>query len=187
MKNILAVLLVCIFSIEAFAAGGSSAGLTTEVWAFIKLQIVNFVVFAGLIIFLSRSKIAPAFKQFKEDYLAKSQEAQRKLDEAKAERDNLSSKITKLQDDFSEAVAKAESQAEGKYKAKLAEVKNNISAMNKDLEGQIEGLKRSQASSLKNLLMESSIDELKKDLGSDVDEQLLIQLQNSFVESVARA
>ncbi len=181
MKTVTLLLLV-LWTTQSFGAGGGG-----EIpWAFLKLQIANFVVFAILIVFLSRSKIAPIFKSIREDYLTKSQEAKLKLEASEQKRDELVQKILKLEEERSAALVKAQTQADAKYKAKMLEVKESVAAMNKDLEGQIEGLKRSQASKLRNLLMEKSISELKEDLGSDVDEALLIKLQNSFVESVAR-
>jgi F0F1-type ATP synthase membrane subunit b/b' len=178
--------IMLILTETVFAAGGSGGGFTPDVWSFVKLQIMNFIAFAALIIFLSYSKIAPVFKQQRQEYLEKSQAAQAKLEAAKKERDELKEKISKLELGANEALKKAESQAEAAYKAKILEVKNSISSLNKDLEGQIEGLKRHQAKALKDLLMERSISELKKDLGSEVDEKLLVQLQNSFVENVVR-
>ena len=62
--------------------------------------------------------------------------------------------------------------------------KDSVSAMNKDLESQIEGFKRSQSGELKNLLMNKSIAELKTDLKGDVEEALLVQLLDQFVTSV---
>lgn len=166
-------------STSAFASDG---GVPV---AFIKLQFFNFLFFAALIFFLSKSKIAPVFKEIRADYLAKSQAAQKKLEDAKTEKENLEISIGKLEGEFKATVAKAEESADLKYKAKIADVKISIQSLSKDLDGQIEGLKRSQATALKNLLMEKSIEELKTDLGSDVDEDLLIRLQNSFVESVS--
>ncbi|MGH1467844.1 MAG: hypothetical protein ACRBBP_03060 [Bdellovibrionales bacterium] len=178
MRNLILLLVVTLVTTQAFAAGDGIP------MAFIKLQLMNFAFFVAMIVFLSRSKLSPLFKQFKTDYIAKSQEAQKKLDDAKTERDELVKTIEKLETEFAETLAKANEQAEVRYKAKLASVKESIQTMGKDLEGQIEGLKRSQAAELKSLLMETSIEELKKDFSSEVDEQLLIQLQNSFVEGV---
>lgn len=180
MKRIFTLLILTLISTQALAVDGSIP------WAFLKLQIANFAVFAILIVYLSRSKIAPVFKVIKDEYLKKSQEAQFKLETAEKKRDDLINKILKLEEERSASLVKAKEQAEEKYRVKMLQVKDSVSALNKDLEGQIAGLKRSQATKLKNLLMDTSITELKKDLGSDVDEELLIQLQNSFVESVVR-
>ncbi len=182
MKNFVVLLVAIAIPLSAFA--GEHGGVPM---AFIKLQLWNFLFFAALLIYLSRSKIAPIFKQVKDDYIAKSQEAQRKLEEAKSEKERLEVSIAKLEAEFKSTVAKAEKQAEVRYQAKLADVKVSIESLNKDLDGQIEGLKRSQATALRNLLMEKSIEELKADLGSDVDKDLLVRLQNSFVENVERA
>lgn len=176
LKTLLAITL---FSSVAFAAGDGELPL-----AFIKLQIYNFIAFAIIIFFISRSKIAPIYKQIKEDYINESEAAARKLADAKAKRDELAHKLENLELGFQAAIEKADLDARSIYKSKILDTKDSVSAMNKDLESQIESLKRSQSNELKGILMNRSIEELKADLNGDVDEALLMQLQDKFVNTV---
>ena len=131
MKNIFTFFFLTLLSTQALAAEGSIP------WAFLKLQVANFVVFAILIVILSRSKIAPVFKAIKDEYIKKSQEAKLKLESAEKKRDDLVHKILKLEEERSASLVKAKEQAEAKYKAKMLQIKDSVSALNKDLEGQI--------------------------------------------------
>jgi F0F1-type ATP synthase membrane subunit b/b' len=176
LKILLAVILI---TPSAFAA--SDAGVPIE---FIKLQIYNFIAFALVVFFISRSKIAPVYKKIKEDYIKDSEAAARKLADAKARRDELAHKLENLELGYQAAIEKADLDARALYKSKMLDTKDSVSAMNKDLESQIEGLKRSQSGELKNLLMNKSIDELKTDLKGEVDEALLMKLQDKFVHNV---
>lgn len=172
------ILFSLLLSSNAYAAGGSIP------MAFIKLQIMNFVVFALVIFFISRSKIAPVFKQIKEDYIAKAEAAKIKLEQAKAQRDELAHKLENLELGFEASLEKADQDARALYKTKILETKDSVASLNRDLESQIEGLKRSQSNELRNILMEQSIEGLKSDLDGDVDEKLLIQLQDQFVKTM---
>ncbi len=178
MKTIMVLFIGIVLTSQVFASGDVIP------IGFIKLQIMNFVVFVGFLFFLSKSRIAPLFKQIQIDYLNKSKEAQKKLDDVKNRRDSFLKKIQKLDKDFEKNILNAKKQAHIKYEAKILDVKKNIEKMNKDLQNQIEGLKRAQVNELKDLLMDKSIKGLKSDLNSKVDEELLQKLQNSFVQGV---
>jgi F0F1-type ATP synthase membrane subunit b/b' len=165
-------------SSNAYAAGGGIP------MAFIKLQIMNFIVFGLVIFFISRSKIAPVFKQIKDDYVAKAEAAKIKLEQAKIEKDELAHKLESLELGFEANLEKADQDARNLYKTKILEAKDSVSSLHRDLETQIEGLKRSHSNKIKSSLMEQSIEALKSDLGADVDEKLLIQLQEQFVKTM---
>jgi len=170
---------ITLFSSVAFAAGDGGIPV-----GFIKLQVYNFVAFALIIFFISRSKLAPVYKKIKEDYIQNSEAAAKKLANAKARRDELAHKLENLELGYQSTIEKADQDARAVYKSKILDTKDSVSAMNKDLESQIEGLKRSQSNQLKALLMNQSIDELKTDLNGEVDEALLMQLQDKFVNTV---
>jgi len=173
-----------LLAITLFTATASAAGDAGIPIAFIKLQIYNFVAFALVVFFISRSKIAPVYKKIKEDYIKESEAAARKLADAKARRDELAHKLENLELGYQAAIEKADLDARAIYKSKVLDTKESVAAMNKDLESQIISLKRSQSNELKSLLMNKSIDELKTDLNGDVDEALLMQLQDKFVNTV---
>lgn len=173
------LLAITFFSTIAMAAGDGGIPV-----AFIKLQVYNFVAFALIIFFLSRSKLAPVYKKIKEDYINDSEAAARKLADAKARRDELAHKLENLELGYQSTIEKADLDARAIYKTKILDTKDSVAAMNKDLESQIEGLKRSHSNQLKSMLMNKSIDELKTDLNGEVDEALLMQLQDQFVNIV---
>lgn len=180
----LRILLVIIFFTSS-ALAATEGGVPV---AFIKLQAYNFIAFAIIVFFVSRSKLAPVYKKIKEDYINDSEAAARKLADAKAKRDELLHKLENLELGYQSTIEKADLDARSIYKSKILDTKDSVAAMNKDLESQIEGLKRSQSNKLKTLLMNRSIEELKADLNGDVDEALLMQLQDKFVNTVnARA
>ncbi len=178
MRVVVVLFITMLLVSQVFASGG---GIPMD---FIKLQLINFVVFVGFLVFLSRSKIAPRFKQIRIDYLNKSKEAEEKLEHAKNKRDHLLEKIQKLEVSLEENLLKAKKQAGIKYEAKILDVKKNIQKMSEDLEDQIKGLKRAQVNELKDLLMDKSIQGLKSDLSRKVDEKLLQELQNSFIKGM---
>jgi len=173
--------LIVITLLSSVASAAGDGGIPIE---FIKLQVYNFIAFAVIIFFISRSKLAPVYKQIKEDYIKNSEAAARKLADAKARRDELAHKLENLELGYKSTLEKADQDARALYKTKILDTKDSVSAMNKDLESQIEGLKRSQSNQLKSLLMNKSIEELKTDLNGEVDEALLIQLQDKFVNTV---
>lgn len=172
------IALALLISVPAHAAGGAIP------MAFIKLQIMNFVAFGLVIFFISRSKVAPVFKQIKDDYIATAEAAKIKLEQAKARRDELAHKLENLELGFEASLEKADQDARALYKAKILETKDSVVSLNRDLESQIEGLKRAQSNELRNALMEQSIEGLKSDLDGDVDEKLLVQLQDQFVKTM---
>lgn len=151
---------------------------------FIKLQIINFAVFIVLIGLLSYFKIGPIFKKNRESFVAESEAAKRKLEEAKKERDSFKNKILALEKNYDNEIEKAKTQAAAKHKENILSLKDSISHMGRDLEVQIESLKRSRAMELRNLMMEESVEKLKEDLDHQIDEKVLAQIQEKFVNSV---
>ena len=65
------------------ATAGGGEGVPID---FIKLQVINFVVFVALIVLLVKFKVNPILAVQKEEYVLKANEAIKKLEESRAER-----------------------------------------------------------------------------------------------------
>lgn len=176
--------ILLVFSVTSFAASGHGGGLTEEVKDFIFLQIMNFIVFAGVLIYLSKSKVAPTFKQKREDFIAQSQAAEKKLAKSLEELNSYKQKIVELESSYDSEVLKAQQSAETRYKDSISKAKENILRLDRDLESQIKAYKRSRAIELRDKIMSESVDQLKSELNEKIDENLLKQIQKSFVNSV---
>ena len=176
MKIVINLLILC-FSIRVFAGGDVPVD-------FIKLQVINFAVFVVLIALLVKFKVNPVLAVQKNEYIAKANEVARKLEESKAERDELKRKLADLQKDYDKNIKEAEEQSQQRYKAHIAAVKEASQRMNKDLEHQISTMQQVCWSRLKENLFESSVVELKKEVEEKIDPILVEQLQKSFVERI---
>ena len=177
MKTAIGLLIIC-FSVTSFAAGGGDA-IPMD---FIKLQVINFAVFIVLIGLLIKLKVNPVLAAQKEDYISKANEAARKLEESKKERDELKQKISDLEKDFDKNIREAEEVSKQRYNAHVKAAKEASQRMNKDLEHQMNTMKKIYWSRLKENLFESSVVELKKEVEDNIDPVAIEQLQKSFVE-----
>lgn len=179
MKKIIFIISILLFTLTAYAAGGSQGGIPV---GFIKLQLINFVVFIVLIGLIVKFKVNPALELQRKAYLDQADEAAKKLEESQNERDSLKRKLSDMQLNFEKNISEAEENAEKKYKAQLDAAKESSQRISKDLEHQVKTMKHIYWSRLKENLFESSVAELKKEVEDNIDPVAIEQLQKSFVE-----
>lgn len=165
---------------SAFAAGGASEGAIP--YGFIKLQLINFVVFVSLMALIVKFKVNPTLQEQRQSFLDQADEAAKKLRNAKEERDGLKRKLTDLQVSFDKNISEAKENAEKKYKAQIDAAKESSQRINKDLDHQVKAMKHIYWSRLKENLFESTVDELKKEVEENIDPVAIEKLQKSFVE-----
>ena len=163
----------------AAATAGGGEGVPID---FIKLQVINFVVFVALIVLLVKFKVNPILAVQKEEYVLKANEAIKKLEESRAERDELKQKLSNLKKDLDKNLKEAEELSQQKYRAHVAATKEATQRMNKDLEHQMNVMKQIYWSRLKGDLFDSSVVELTKEIEESMDSVAVEQLQKSFVE-----
>lgn len=161
------------------AAAGGEASIP---WDTIKLQVLNFGVFFVIIALLIKIKINPILENMKTEYLSKANEAQKKLEAAKKERDELKEKILNIENQYVKSIEEAKKEADERKKQSILNAKEMVTQLNKDLDRQVEALKQSYTNSIKSELVNASITELKRDLDEDFDEASFNQLQKNFVE-----
>ena len=178
MRKIIFLLLITTFPVLCWSATGEGS----IPWNIIKLQILNFAVFFVIVALLIKTKVNPILENMKNEYLLKANEAQKKLEEAKKQRDELKEKIANVENLYSKSIAEAKKEAEQRKKQQILNAKENVSQMHKDLERQIEALKQNYANTIKKELVNASITELKRDLDEDFDEASFNQLQKNFVD-----
>lgn len=178
MRNLICLLLIIIFP----ALGLAATGEASIPWNIIKLQIMNFAVFFVIVALLIKIKVNPILESMKNDYIAKANEAQKKLEEAKNQRAELKEKIANIESQYAKSIEEAKKEAQAKKKQQILNAKESVSQMHKDLDRQVAALKQSYANTIKSELVNASITELKRDLDEDFDEASFNQLQKNFVD-----
>ena len=180
MKYLFSILIIILFPLSLWASAGAESGAIP--YGFIKLQAINFAVFLVLIVVIIKLKINPALANKSNEYIAKANEAAKKLEESKNERDSLKRKISDLDKDYEKNISEARKQANLNYDLQISNAKEVALRIDKDLDRQVSTLKQVYWSRLKENLFASSVEELKKDLDESVDVKAFEQLQKSFVD-----
>lgn len=173
-------LFLILFPLSVWASAGGESG--TIPFGFIKLQAINFTAFMVLIGLIIKYKINPVLANQSSEYIAKANEAAKKLEESKNERDSLERKISDINKDYEKNISEARKQANTNYEQQILNAKETALRIDKDLDRQVSTLKQMYWSRLKENLFTSSVEELKKDLDESVDVKAFEQLQKSFVD-----
>lgn len=173
-------LFVLMFSQMIWASGGEAGHVPYD---FIKLQALNFSVFALALFLLIKFKVAPVIAAQREEYLAKANEAESKLQAAKAKRDDLKEKIFRANHDYETLVNEARTSSQETYEKKVEDAKQQAEDMQSHIKDKIKLLQNNYSQDLKAKLMEESISKFKAEAG-EVDENLLLSIQNKFVNKV---
>gem|GEM_PF-2967040 len=180
MKFLFSSLILVLLPLTVWASAGAESGAIP--YGFIKLQAINFTAFIVLIGVIIKYKINPVLANQSSEYIAKANEAARKLEESKNERDTLERKISDINKDYEKNISEARKQANLNYDQQISSAKEAALRIDKDLDRQVSTLKQVYWSRLKESLFANSVEELKKDLDESVDVRAFEQLQKSFVD-----
>lgn len=164
------------------AAGGGDhgGGLPSVFW----LQVVNFVIYMGAIIFFARGPIREMFKGRYDGFFSAVKRAEAAKAEAEAKRKEIQERLAKLEATRDESIQKARSEAAALRNQIVEEAKSLSAKLKADAErtAQIE-VERAKFE-LREELLSQSVQMSKRILADKMQEQDQKRLQSEFVEKI---
>jgi F-type H+-transporting ATPase subunit b len=141
------------------------------------IQVFNFSIFAGVIIFLLKGALASAFKARTQELTEQLNQAERDKAEGEAQLKELEAKMAGLQAELESILAKAEADAEAERARILEAAREESAAILTQAQAEIESQKRLAEKALRNLVAELALEgataRLKAQLQGPVAEQAL--------------
>lgn len=164
------------------AGGGAyeGGGIPTVFW----LQIVNFALYVGAIIFFARGPIREMFKGRYDGFYSAVKRAEAAKAEAEAKRKEIQDRLTKLEATRDEAIQKARSEAAA-LKNQIIEEARLVSAKLKDDAERTTRVEVERAKfELREELLNQSVLMSKRLLADKIQEPDQKRLQSEFVEKI---
>ncbi len=172
-------LLVTHFGNAAADAHGGE-GIPTVLW----LQVVNFVLYMGLVVYLARNPIKAMFQGRYDGFFSALKKAEAAKAEAEAKRKDIQDRLTKLETTREESIQSARAEAAALRNQIVEEAKALSSKLKTDAEKtaviEIERAKKE----LREDLLTQSVVLAKRILTDKMQEQDQKRLQNEFVEKI---
>lgn len=165
---------------EAAGAADHGGGLPTIFW----LQIVNFIIYVGAIIYFARGPIREMFKGRYEGFFSAVKRAEAAKAEAEAKRKEIQERLAKLEATRDESIQKARSEAAALRNQIIEEAKSLSAKLKADAErtAQIE-VERAKFE-LREELLSQSVQMSKRILADKMQEQDQKRLQSEFVDKI---
>lgn len=165
---------------EAAGAADHGGGLPTIFW----LQIVNFIIYVGAIIYFARGPIREMFKGRYEGFFSAVKRAEAAKAEAEAKRKEIQERLAKLEATRDESIQKARSEAAALRNQIIEEAKSLSAKLKADAArtAQIE-VERAKFE-LREELLSQSVQMSKRILADKMQEQDQKRLQSEFVDKI---
>lgn len=152
-------------------------GITLSALAQFGIQVLNFSIFAGVIVFLLKGALASAFKARTQELTEQLNQAERDKAEGETQLQELEAKMAGLQAELETILAKAETDAEAERARILEAARTESEAILAQAQAEIESQKRLAEKALRNLVaelaLEGATNRLKTQLQGAVAEQAL--------------
>jgi F-type H+-transporting ATPase subunit b len=178
----LVILLSLPLALTAFAAGSGDhgGGVPTVLW----LQVVNFVLYVGLLVYLLRKPVRSFFEGRVENYNSALKRAEAQKREAETKRREIQERLTRLESTSAQSIAEARAEAEALRQRVLAEAKELSEKLRAEAQrtAQIE-LERAKFA-LRQEMLSQSVQLASKILADKIQEPDQKRLQSEFVEKI---
>ena len=157
-------------------AGGHAAGFDWGGWA---LQMINFVIFVGIIVYFAKPAAKKFFKERREELVEELEEAERMREEAEARLEEYTAKLEALENKREEMLDEYHEQGEREKERLIEEAKDQIEKMRADAEMTIEQEVRKAVSDLEAEAVDLAVEIARK----MAREQLDSTKQHTLIES----
>lgn len=178
----LVILISLPMALTAFAggAGDHHGGIPTVLW----LQVVNFVLYVGLLVYLLRKPVRSFFEGRVENYNSALKRAEAQKREAETKRREIQERLTRLESTSAQSIAEAKAEAEALRQRVLVEAKELSEKLRAEAQrtAQIE-LERAKFA-LRQEMLSQSVQLASKILADKIQEPDQKRLQSEFVEKI---
>jgi F-type H+-transporting ATPase subunit b len=151
------------------------------------IQLFNFALFAGLLVFLLKGALSSAFKARAKELEDKLSQAERERAEADAQIRELEARMAGLQAELAGIMAKAETDAEAEKERILASASAEAAAIIAQSHAEIEFQKRAAEADLRTLVAELAIEGATKRLQNQVTGDVAAQVLDRSIQQVGGA
>lgn len=168
-------------SVAYAAAGGDHHGVP---WKMVITQVFNFILVIALLTYLLRKKAKEHFKERVQEYHALITRAESAKVEAENNKKQITERLAKLEQTADSSIQQAKAEAQ-ELKSKILEEANNLSKKleeeaRKTVDFEIQRAKEQ----LRRELLEESVEDARKAMKEGVQDPDLKRLQNEFVQRV---
>jgi F-type H+-transporting ATPase subunit b len=147
-------------------------------------QIFNFLVFASILFYLLRKPTIQMFANRASNYHAAVNKASQALEEAKARKTEIESKLTEMKRGHKESIAQAKKEAEQLKVNAVEEARAEAKRMAEEAERTIRVELDKAKAELRTFMLQQAISMADKDLGGQLDANEQKRLQKEFVEKI---
>lgn len=181
MRALLILTIIILDNAAWAASGGHSEGIPTE---FIIAQVINFVLAAGLLIYLLKSKVKEHFKDRKALYTEFMSKAEKAMKEAESQKKLYADKLSNLKNTEKETLAKARADAEEIKQRLVSEAKNTSEKLIEDAKRSAQFEVEKAKTELKDVLLEEAIKAADQALQQKVGDAEQQKLRSEFVSKI---
>ncbi len=165
---------------NAAGAGGHEGGVPMVLW----LQVINFVLYMGLVVYLAKKPLQEMFQGRYDGFFSALKKAEAAKSEAEAKRKEIQDRLNKLETTRDESIQKAREEAAALRNQIVEEAKSLSSKLKADAEKtaliEIERAK----TELREDLLAQSVVMAKRILTDKMQEQDQKRLQTEFVDKI---
>ena len=162
--------------------GGHAAGFDWTAWVF---QMINFVIFAGVILYFARPAAKKYFQERREELVADLEEAKRMREEAEARLEEYTAKLEALEKKREELLEEYHEQGEREKERLVEEAKNQIEKMRADAEMTIEQEVRKAVANLEQEAVDLAVEIARKMARDELDSSKQHTLIEAYVTNLS--
>lgn len=181
-RGLVAVTLIAVPAI-VWAAGGGGGGESSapSYWASWVVQMINFGIFAGIVVYFIKGPGARYFSDRREEMLADLKEARRMREEAEAKLEEYNAKLDAFEGEKQDLLDQYHEQGEREKERIIEEAKQQVEKMREDAERTIEQETRKAVADLERRAVDLAVDMAEDVLADRLDDDQQDALLDRYV------
>ncbi len=169
----------------ARAAGGGDAAVAGFDWSAWLFQLINFAIFAGIILYFGLPKARNFFRERREELVAELEEARRMREEAEARLEEYTAKLEALEGKREELLDEYHEQGQREKERLIEEAKREIEKMRADAETTIDQEVRKAVADLEQEAVEMAVEIARKAAREKLDASKQEALFDEYVTELS--
>lgn len=179
------ILFALIVFLPIYAMGASAGAEHHGIpWKTIGIQLLNFSILAGLLIFLLKNGVVAHFKERKESYLDLVGKAEKAKKEAQAHHQQITARLKELENSAQENVQKAQQEAEALKNRLLKEADELVERLKMEAQKTTEVELQKAKSQIRSFALAQSIQTAQEKLAKEASEDDQSRLQSEFIKKI---
>lgn len=181
LRGLVAVTLIAAPAMVWAAGGGGGESSGPGYWASWIVQMINFGIFAGIVVYFIKGPGARYFSERREEMLADLKEARRMREEAEAKLEEYNAKLDAFEGEKQDLLDQYHEQGEREKERIIEEAKQQVEKMREDAERTIEQETRKAIADLERRAVDLAVDMAEDVLAERLDDDQQDALLDRYV------